>query len=97
MSGNSIFFFATVSTEDHKSMSVDFKDTNSFYWIDEAAKTESEIMRTDHINLYFKGYTKTIYLLLMKMLDNGEKNEGSEKCLQVGNVFIDCLLVPPSG
>ena len=36
------FFFATVSTEDHKSMSIDFKDINSFYWIDEAAKTESE-------------------------------------------------------
>lgn len=54
-------------------------------------------MRIDHINLYFKGYTKTIYLLLMKMLDNGEKNEGFEKCLQVGNVFTDCLLVPPSG
>ena len=31
------------------------------------------------------------------MLDNGEKKEGFEKLLQVGNVFIDCPLVPPSG
>ena len=46
MSGNSIFFFffwpLCVSTEDHKSMRIDFKDTNSFYWIDESTKTESE-------------------------------------------------------
>ena len=43
--GIQIFFFfwpLCVSTEDHKSMRIDFKDTNSFYQIDESAKTESE-------------------------------------------------------
>lgn len=55
LSGNvcpefNFFLPLCVSTEDHKSMSIDFKDTNSFYWIDESAKTESENNEDWHIN-----------------------------------------------
>ena len=57
-------------------------------------KQNLKIMRIDHINSQFKGYTKTIYLLLMKMLDNGEKRKVLKNSYKQAVYLLTARLCP---